>query len=552
MALVTKVFPCSDEKPVSIGLEQPDGSIVPVDLTIKAKVAGRVLTLARAVIPAPTSETPSRGGNRLVAYADVPGASEYVVVAQTVGVEALAVDVAAGIVVPCAMNAPVVYLQPATPVPPVGNTQPSLYAWVANNGDDTTAAVGDISKPYRTIGAAVVAARALSPSPVSILVCPGTYPENVVVDAAAGTFGNLSIVGLGKVKWLGGILPCLRAFNTGLPLANQNLFNWEISGIEFRRDDGGNALAVEGAADLGTDPSLFSANTGGLVLQNCRLPGAAFFFRFAGLIVLDRCVQDGGAVNPTVDTCTAFVVNNGSVQARLNLGYDASQNRGDGRGPYLIKNGASMGGLTFSGAPNFADERTVTYNDIVLTGLMQCYDVAGQDIAPDISLSGAYSVVNIAMPAEIPAAAARPAFSANFAKVNGAFSVRKDGTQPYIMPAPVKNAILNASASFDENVAGDLTGSSYQPALLASSLNATVKRPVVRMNGVALGAGANPIALVPPQPDGNYTVLFGTLIGAQVEAPPGFYTGAGFTVNAVAGTVADLVVIRESDALPLT
>jgi len=549
MTLATKVFPCSDEKPVAIGLEQPDASVVPVDLTIKAKVAGQILTLSRAVIPAPTSETPSRGGRRLVAYADVPGASEYTVVAQTVGPEALAVDIASGIVVPCVMNAPVVYLQPATPVPPLGNTQPALYAWVANNGDDATASVGDITKPYLTIGAAAAAARALSPSRVSLLVCPGSYKENVSLDANAGLLANFSIIGLGKVRWGGGIAPCLRAFNSGLPVANQNFSNWSIENIEMTRDDGGNAIAIEGAADLGTNPSLFSANFGGLTLKGCNIKNSGFFFRFAGLIVLFQCTQSGGAVLPTVDTCQVFAVSSGSVQSRLNLGYDASQHRGDGRGPYLIKDGASMGGITFSGAPSFADEKDVSYNDLVTTGLMQCYNLPGDDIAPDLSFSGNYSVLNINMPAEIVGAAARPAFSANFAKVNGAFSVRKDASQPYRMPAPVKNAILNASASFDENVNGDLTGSSYNPSALFSSLGATVKRPVVRLNGVALAAGANAIVIDPPQPDGNYTVLFGTLIGAQVEAPPGFYTGAGFTVNAVAGTVADLVVIRESNGL---
>ena len=192
MATKTKTITSSVDAPLAVALVQPDASVVPVTVTIKTKVGGVLSTLASQLVVAPTAETPSRGGTRIVAYADVPGASEWEVTADTgVSPEALDLNLISGPLTVAALTQPFLFVAPLAPSPPGSSAQVNSETWVGPNGNDATGQRGNNNAPFRTIGAALNALQ----NGDTLVIGPDNYNETLNLPAG---LDNVTFLGLGN------------------------------------------------------------------------------------------------------------------------------------------------------------------------------------------------------------------------------------------------------------------------------------------------------------------------------------------------------------------
>lgn len=192
MATVSKKITSSVDVPLAVALVQPDASVVPVTVTIKTKVGGVLSTLAKQLVVAPTAETPSRGGSRIVAYADVPGATEWEVSADTgLSPEALDLNLISGPLSVAALTQPFLFIAPLAPSPPGASSQVIVETWVGPNGNDATGQRGNNNAPFRTIGAALNALQ----NGDTLVIGPDSYNETLNIPA---NLDNVTFFGLGN------------------------------------------------------------------------------------------------------------------------------------------------------------------------------------------------------------------------------------------------------------------------------------------------------------------------------------------------------------------
>ena len=549
MATVTKTLTVGNPAgALCVSLNQPDGSTVPVTVAIRARTGAQLYNLSTARVLSPAADSPPRGGKRIVAFADVPGVVTWEVQADTAGVEALDLELSQGEIA-LALAQPVTWVG-AGSSPPSANTQPDSLIWVGTNGDDTTGTRGDIGKPFLTIGAAILAARAAQPAPSEILVAAGDYLESVVVTAGDGQLSNLTITGQGVVTWRGGAQPALFVRSLD-PADNANITNWRIRNIRFALDTSQAGLRCQGAPNLVPGSiSLFGTSTTsqGLFLENVSFIGCTFDFRYLGGVIMDLCNSPDGVIDAVIDTCNLSVVNNGSINNGLIWTYDGSVHQGEGRGPAIAKSGAIFsGGVTWYGAPFYFDDESVNYFGVFGSGGLACYYDGSRniDLAPQFNLAGSFgNDFFLSFPAENPSgfATARPAISGVGCRFGGDFTLAKDPAQPYTMPAPFDGAAFAAALDFQNNVAASIREASYNPANLTSVGAATVDRSRVRLTGVAVDVPPAVVAIAPPLPDADYTVLYEAPLGVGVAAT--VKAGNAVTVVASAPATAELVLVR--------
>jgi len=393
--------------------------------------------------------------------------------------------------------------------PPVVVTSPITVTYVAPNGDDATAARGNISKPFLTIQAALLAIVSGDVIDIAPAGPPGTrYAENLVVPAAL-----LEVTLRGPAE----ISPATGVALTYTPTGARAALNLDTITIETRDPNPAiNALAVTGTAVVGTASVGIKDSTIGrsrfvdmltIDIFGTQTLGPPVFVN-NGDVTVRNSITQGGRATVTYD---------GTVATRV-------------RGTHLFKVCTLRAGLELVGEPEFVSDQATRIEGGIdatalgaLAGVMPDITVHGSCLGPCVftfapSVGVPFNVLDLTGASfSDPVTIATTAVDAQPAQVTADNTVFRDTV------TIGESVELEASnASILGTLVGVASGASNR-SILTPTITAVPAPPV----------GALAVAISPAMLDTNYQVIF----EARDVASPAFYllskTLTGYTFECV-------------------
>lgn len=314
--ILTKTFSYQQPNAVSIALDEPDVSANVWRMTIKAKIGADYQRVGPQIDTIPPSLS-GQGGARVIALASVPGVTEWEVTAETAAnLQPGSIEVTAALEL---LNIPpplVIVEGNPVPSPPLPVAGPANIAYVAtpeNGGNNATAAVGNLTKPYATFGAAL-AALALLPAaqrPGVLVAAGGTYLEEVFIQAGAELNG-LVMIADGEVTIDSTTLG--DALTVGAPsiAAAQAFQSFTMQGKWILRADGTQAINLQGLPDVAGGDHMGNPKVGGIQLRGVHVRDGNVNLAFASMLVFDDVTFANTSALAQVTNVSLLVLKNGT------------------------------------------------------------------------------------------------------------------------------------------------------------------------------------------------------------------------------------------------
>jgi len=394
MATATREISGSNTGSLGVTVVQRDNATAVPTLAIYAQVgAGQWSLLFYGALAAPASG--SGRGTRAVKVADWPGATTYRAIVTTGDSDPLDVVLSYGRL--DGVEAGAFTPGPSGSTPSGGGGGPSSTAWVDGaTGNDLTGTVGDSSKPFRTIQAAMTAACHFN-NHGTVNIAAGSYTEAVVINAASGATPcvNVTLIANGNVDWL----------SPGS--ANLTVYASDINGVlglqglrilgpfKFIRSDGDTAVLIQGYPV--SSPGQSSCTTlNPLVIQGATFQSCRWSVRYLGRVEMDVLDQSSSLDN-LLDTCNGGFIA-GTVRGVLHV-HNAATHFAEGRSAIFYQ--SKMAGVTVRGQPYIVSlPGWFNAGDFVSDGSLTTYVGFSAYYAPRFDLSGRTDRVNLVFPAD--------------------------------------------------------------------------------------------------------------------------------------------------------
>lgn len=529
---LTKTIPYQpQDNSIVVALDEPDGSLNVWLVTVKAKIGTdfqRVGAQFETIAPGLSLQ----GGERVIALASLAGVTEWQVTAVTAAnAQPGSLEVTAG---PEALNVPPpLYIVEGVPVPvpplPVAGPQNIAYvATAANGGNNATAEVGNITRPFSTFAGALSALGGLpvGQRPPVIMAAGGVYNEVVNVGAGAPLNGLVMIADGEVTVDSTGIGDALVI--SGATLAECQAFqSFTMQGKWILRASGANAINIQGLPDPTGSVHMGDAKVGGIQLRGVWVRDGNLIARYASTILFDDVQFFNVAPIAEIENVSQFIVKNGSRLPDIEHTYDPTvdfDTLAPSRG-LLVEAGSEVQGVRAIGASKVRVEKGCRMAALNATAWAVFVSAAPAfDESPAIVVHGEANGNHTFVCPDEGASATATVVDYEQAAFNGNLTGSKVAGASRIAPQLGQGG-FSGLLDFTGLLDVDLKKAKYSPTSLATAGGATVDQSSQEVTAnSAAGAVVVPLPHAFPAGITDYTV------SAQPNAVGGFAADPFFTL----------------------